>query len=91
MVSIGVTARNPNYEDTKSAAHHTVIMVATMLVMVSIMGPLLLDMICAMAGINLFQYIGPEALVMLGSPAILFSVGLLMMLLGTRSLSKPQA
>lgn len=91
MVSIGVTARNPNYEDTKSSAHQTIMMTTTMLVMFSIMGPLFLDMICAVAGIDLFQYIRLEALMMLGSPTVLFSVGLLMMLLGTRSLSKPQA
>jgi len=91
MVSIGVTARNPNYEDTKSSAHQAVMMVTTMLVMCCIMGPLFLDMFCAVAGIDLLQYIGLEALLMFGSPTILFSVGTLMMLVGTRSLSRPQA
>ncbi len=90
MVSIGVTARNPNYEDTKSSAHQAVMMVTTMLVMLSIMAPLFLDIICSVAGIDLFQYVGLEALMMVGSPTIVFFVGLLMMRLGIRSLSKPQ-
>ncbi|TFF92027.1 hypothetical protein EU546_07930, partial [Candidatus Thorarchaeota archaeon] len=55
MVSIGVTARNPNYEDTKSPAHQTNMMMSVMIPQFSIMIWLFVDIFADMLfGIDIF-------------------------------------
>ena len=55
MVSTGVTAGNPNYEDTKSPAHQTNVMMSVMIAEFSIIGVLLADVFISIAlNINFF-------------------------------------
>ncbi|MHA2385842.1 MAG: hypothetical protein ACXAEE_06495 [Candidatus Thorarchaeota archaeon] len=85
MVSMGVTAQNPNYEDTKSSAHQTVLMT-------SMIAAIFLDI---GLGFNIFRFFtdvfginGFVAVEMILGPALLLLVGGLMLWLGTRSLGK---
>jgi len=52
LVATGVTAGNPNYEDTKSPAHQTNVMMSVMIAEFSIIGVLIVDMIISI-GLNI--------------------------------------
>jgi len=55
LIATGITAGNPNYEDTKSPAHQTNLMSSVMLAEFSIMGVLFVDIFAAIAlDINFF-------------------------------------
>jgi hypothetical protein len=96
MVSMGVTAMNPNYEDTKSSAHQTVLMTSMMLTQFTLIGPLFAVIFLDIGlGINLFRILenlfgldGFMLVEMMLGPAALLLVGGLMLYLGTRSLGK---
>jgi predicted membrane protein len=93
---MGITAQNPNYEDTKSSAHTTVLMTSMMLVQFTLIGPLFAAIFLDIGlGFSLFRFMesvfgidGFMAVEMLMGPAILLLVGGLMLYLGTRSLGK---
>ena len=58
LMATGVTARNPNYEDTKSPAHQANMMTSVMLAEFSIMGVLFADIILTIGtGIDFFGMI----------------------------------
>ncbi len=94
MVAIGVTARNPNYEDTKSPAHQANMMTAIMIPMFTMMGSIFVFIFLAATGLDvvLERYIEPyvfEALFALIGPVALLSVGSIFIISGIRSLSSP--
>lgn len=94
MVAIGVTARNPNYEDTKSPAHQANMMMAIMIPMFTMMGSLLVFIFLAVTGMDvvLESNIDPfvfEVLFALIGPVLLLSVGSIFIISGIRSLSSP--
>ncbi len=94
MVAIGVTARNPNYEDTKSPAHQANMMTAIMVPMFTMMGSIFVFIFLAVTGLDtvLERYIEPyvfEALFALIGPVALLSVGSIFIISGIRSLSSP--
>ena len=94
MVAIGVTARNPNYEDTKSPAHQANLMAAIMIPMFAMMGSIFIFIFAAVTGLDvvLESIIEPlffEVLFALMGPAILLSVGSIFVVSGIRSLSSP--
>jgi hypothetical protein len=96
MVAIGVTARNPNYEDTKSPAHQANMMMAIMIPMFAMMGSILVFIFLAVTGLNvvLESYIEPfvfEVLFALIGPVVLLGVGSIFVISGIRSLSSPDA
>ncbi|MFW9845140.1 MAG: hypothetical protein ACFFD6_00205 [Candidatus Thorarchaeota archaeon] len=96
MVAMGVTAQNPNYEDTKSAAHQTVLITSMMLVQFTLIGPLFATIFLGMGlGFNLFAFfenvLGLDGFMMVEmvlGPSLLLLVGGLMLYLGTKSLGK---
>ena len=58
LMATGVTARNPNYEDTKSPAHQANVMTSVMLAEFSIMGVLFADIFLTIGtGIDFFGII----------------------------------
>jgi hypothetical protein len=96
MVSMGITAQNPNYEDTKSSAHQTVLVGSMMLTQFTLIAPLFIDIFLAIGlNINVFRVIetvlGVDGFwfvqVFIG-PAALLLMGCLMMALGVRSLGR---
>ncbi|MFX1578436.1 MAG: hypothetical protein ACFFBJ_02230 [Promethearchaeota archaeon] len=98
LMATGVTARNPNYEDTKSPAHQANIMTSVMLAEFSIIGVMFVDIFLTLGtGIDFFGVIesifGPGNM-MFGVSVIGLGVqwliaGLLVWS-GIRSLSKPE-
>ena len=98
LMATGVTARNPNYEDTKSPAHQANIMASVMLAEFSIIGVMFADIFLTLGtGIDFFGVIesvfGPGNM-MFGVSVIGLGVqwliaGLLVWS-GIRSLSKPE-
>jgi hypothetical protein len=96
MVAMGVTAQNPNYEDTKSSAHQTVLITSMMLTQFTLIGPLFAAIFLDIGlGFNLFGFMesifggnGFYIVEMLLGPTALLLVGGLMLILGTRSLGK---
>ncbi len=96
MVSMGVTAQNPNYEDTKSSAHQTVLMTSMILVQFTLIGPLFAAIFLDIGlGFNLFRFMesifGLDGFMMVElclGPTVLLLVGGLMLRLGIRSLGK---
>ncbi|TFG08020.1 hypothetical protein EU522_00200 [Candidatus Thorarchaeota archaeon] len=96
MVAMGATAQNPNYEDTKSAAHQTVLMTSMMLTQFTLIGPLFLDIFLSIGlNVNFFAVIesvlhvdGFWFTIVIMGPCALLLVGLTMMTLGIRSLGK---
>jgi hypothetical protein len=97
MVSMGITARNPNYEDTKSPGYQTVIMGAMMITVFSVMAPILLDLFSFLAGFSIFDFLesafgttGLRLFMIFSGPVCVLLVGALMMNLGVRSLSRPE-
>ncbi|MHA1587612.1 MAG: hypothetical protein ACTSV9_02430 [Candidatus Thorarchaeota archaeon] len=96
MVAIGVTARNPNYEDTKSPAHQANMMMAIMIPMSTMIGSLLFFAFLAINDLEvvLESMIGPlvyRVLFALTGPTILLSVGCIFVISGIRKLSSPDA
>ena len=94
MVAIGVTARNPNYEDTKSPAHQANMMTAIAIPMFAMMGSIFLFIFLAVMGLDvvLESMIGPFGLQVLSAligPTLLLSVGSIFVISGIRSLSSP--
>jgi len=94
MVAIGVTARNPNYEDTKSPAHQANMTMAIMIPMFIMVGSLLLFAFLAINDLDvvLESMIGPlgfQVLFALTGPAILLSVGGIFVISGLGRLSSP--
>ncbi|MBY8997125.1 MAG: hypothetical protein KGD60_05295 [Candidatus Thorarchaeota archaeon] len=99
LIATGVTARNPNYEDTKSPAHQANVMTSVMLAEFSIIGVLFVDIIFSIAlDIDLFGVIasifGPGN-VMVGIATmglvVQWLIAGLVVWSGIRSLSKPDA
>ena len=97
MVSIGLTAQNPTYEDTKSPAVKGIMMSAMLITLLSLQSFMFVDMFFGIGlGIDLFVFLetqfGPAGMqltmVMIG-PMFLFPIGGFILLLGARSLSKP--
>lgn len=96
MVAIGVTARNPNYEDTKSPAHQANMTMAIMIPMATLIGSLLFFAFLAINDLEavLESMIGPldyQVLFALTGPTILLSVGCIFAISGIRKLSSPDA
>ncbi|MFX0054961.1 MAG: hypothetical protein ACFFAX_01950 [Promethearchaeota archaeon] len=96
MVAMGVTAQNPNYEDTKSSAHQTVLITSMMLTQFTLIGPLFAAIFLDIGlGFSLFGFMesifginGFYIVEILLGPTALLLVGGLMLVLGTRSLGK---
>jgi hypothetical protein len=97
LVSTGVTAGNPNYEDTKSPAHQTNLMMSVMIAEFSIIGVMLIDVFASIAlDIDLFGIIGNifgPANIMFGMSFIgilvQWTIGGILVWTGIRSLSRP--
>ncbi|MFX0106757.1 MAG: hypothetical protein ACFE7R_00580 [Candidatus Hodarchaeota archaeon] len=96
MVSMGITAQNPNYEDTKSPAHQTVLMTSMLLTQFTLIAPLFIDIFLTIGlGINVFGLVenflyvdGFWFMIMVVGPGALLLMGSLMLYLGVRSLGK---
>jgi hypothetical protein len=97
LVSTGVTAGNPNYEDTKSPAHQTNIMTSVMIAEFSIIGVMLVDIFTSIAlNIDFFgimeSIFGPGN-IMYGMSFIgilvQWAIGGLLVWTGIRKLSSP--
>jgi len=98
MVSMGITARYPNYEDTKSRAYGSVVLSSMMLTGFSVAAPLLLGFFGLQSGFSIFDFVrntygtvGFDFFMVFTGPLCLLVVGALMMKLGIRSLSRPEA
>ena len=97
MVSIGLTAHNPTYEDTKSPALKGIMMSAMLITMLSLQSFMFVDMFFGMVlNIDIFTFletlygtIGMRVIIMMIGPMVLFPIGVVMMWLGTRVLSRP--
>ncbi len=98
LMATGVTARNPNYEDTKSPAHQANMMTSVMLAEFSIMGVLFADIILTIAtGIDFFGMLanlfGPGNM-MIGVSVIglvvQWTIAALLVWSGIRYLSRPE-
>jgi hypothetical protein len=95
MVAIGVTAKNPNYEDTKSPAHQANVMTAMMIPMFAMMSSIFLLITLAITDMDLvlesiLGVFGFEMLFTLIGPVILLTVGSILIVSGIRSLSRPE-
>jgi hypothetical protein len=99
LMATGVTARNPNYEDTKSPAHQANVMTSVLLAEFSIMGVLMADIFASIIfHVDLFGIIanifGP-ANIMIGMAAmglvVQWAIALLLVWSGIRHLSRPDA
>ncbi len=98
LMATGVTARNPNYEDTKSPAHQTNVMISVLLAEFSILGVLMVDIFAALIfDVDFFGIVanifGP-ANIMTGMAAMgimaQWSIALLLVWSGIRHLSSPE-
>ena len=99
LVATGVTARNPNYEDTKSPAHQANVMASCMLAEFSILGVMFADIFISLGlHIDFFGVIesifGPGNM-MFGISVfgliVQWTLALLLVWSGIRSLSRPEA
>jgi len=97
LVATGITAGNPNYEDTKSPAHQTNVMMSVMIAEFSIIGVLFVDIFVSIAlNINFFgiveNFFGPGNM-MIGTSFIgilvQWAIGGLLVWTGIRKLSSP--
>jgi len=98
LISTGITAGNPNYEDTKSPAHQTNVMASVMIAEFSIIGVLFVDIFASIAlNINVFgimeNIFGPGYM-MIGMSfiGVLFQwlIGGILVWTGIRKLSSPE-
>ena len=97
LISTGVTAGNPNYEDTKSPAHQANLMTSVMLAEFSIIGVLFADMFLTIAlNIDLFGFIANifgSAYIMYGMSLIgvmvQWVIGFALVWIGIKKLSRP--
>jgi hypothetical protein len=94
MIAIGVTAKNPDYEDTKSPAHQTNQMTAMMLPMVCIMASVFILIALSILDLdvvieNALSPIGFQLLFSLSGPFIILLVGVAYVSSGIKSLSAP--
>ncbi|TFG15454.1 hypothetical protein EU537_00105 [Candidatus Thorarchaeota archaeon] len=94
MIAIGVTAKNPDYEDTKSPAHQTNQMTAMMLPMVCIMASVFILIALSILDLdvvieNALSPIGFQLLFSLTGPFIILLVGVAYVSSGIKSLSAP--
>lgn len=95
MVAIGVTARNPNYEDTKSPAHQANVMMAMMIPMFAMMSSVFTLIFLAITDMDILLesilgVYGFELFFTLTGPTILLIVGSILLVSGIRSLSRPE-
>ncbi|MGY5858834.1 MAG: hypothetical protein RTU63_05655 [Candidatus Thorarchaeota archaeon] len=97
LIATGITAGNPNYEDTKSPAHQTNLMTSVMLAEFSIMGVLFVDIFASIAlDIDFFGmmigFFGREY-IMYGMSflgvLVQWTIGALLVWNGIRKLSSP--
>ncbi|MGY5864646.1 MAG: hypothetical protein RTV41_08570 [Candidatus Thorarchaeota archaeon] len=99
LMATGVTARNPNYEDTKSPAHQANMMASVMLAEFSILGVLFADIFISI-GLNI-DFIGGIEIIF-GPGNWMFGISVIGLIVqwtiagilvwsGIRSLSKPEA
>ncbi|UCE11484.1 MAG: hypothetical protein JSW61_06010 [Candidatus Thorarchaeota archaeon] len=96
MVSMGMTAQNPNYEDTKSPAHQSVLIGSMLLTQFTLIAPLFIDIFFSIAlDVNIFRVIenifgvdGFWFTQAIMGPVALLLMGGLMLFLGVRSLGK---
>lgn len=94
MVGIGATARNPDYEDTKSPAHQANVMMAVMIPVFTLIGSTILLLVMSSLGtfqvvVNLF---GPGAvgvIAALTGPLAVLAIGSMFVVSGVRNLSSP--
>jgi hypothetical protein len=97
LIATGITASNPNYEDTKSPAHQANIMTSVLLAEFSIIGVVITDLILTLVlHIDLFGLIGSilgPSNIMYGMTlmgvAVQWALGLIIVWRGIRSLSRP--
>ena len=95
MVAIGVTARNPDYEDTKSPAHQANVMMAMMIPMFAMMASIFSLIILAVTDMDvifeaILGVIGFELFFVMIGPAILLVIGSVLLVSGIKSLSSPE-
>ena len=95
MVAIGVTARNPNYEDTKSPAHQANVMMAMMIPMFAMMSSIFTLVFLTISDMDVvlesvLGVFGFELFFTLIGPTILLIVGSILLVSGIRSLSRPE-
>ncbi|MHA1638344.1 MAG: hypothetical protein ACTSUO_01085 [Candidatus Thorarchaeota archaeon] len=95
MVAIGVTARNPDYEDTKSPAHQTNQMMAMMIPMFSVMSVVVLLIGLAVTNTEaaletILGVFGFDMLFVLIPITVILTLGSLFLLSGIRSLGAPE-
>ena len=99
LMATGVTARNPNYEDTKSPAHQANVMTSVLLAEFSIIGVLFMDIIFALVfDIDMFgiiENIFGAGNLMIGMAAmglvVQWTIAIFMVRSGIKYLSKPDA
>ena len=88
MVSIGITAQNPNYEDTKSSAHQVNLMSSIMVVLFSILGLYIVGTEVLIGfGMDVSSALNGTPLM---GPVVLCVIGAMMVARGTRSLGRPE-
>ena len=99
LMATGVTARNPNYEDTKSPAHQANVMMSVLLAEFSIMGVMLADIFLTIGlGIDFIGMIGNifgRENIMIGMSvmglAVQWLIAGILVWSGIRYLSRPDA
>jgi hypothetical protein len=95
MVAMGITARNPNYEDTKSPAHQANVMMAMMIPMFAMMSSIFTLLFLTITDMDVviesvLGTLGFEIFFTLIGPAILLLLGSALLVSGIRSLSRPE-
>jgi len=98
LISTGITAGNPNYEDTKSPAHQANLMTSVMLAEFSIIGVLFVDMFLTIGlNIDFFGLIGNivgSANIMYGMSlmgvVVQWIIGFSLVWIGIKKLSRPE-
>lgn len=99
LISTGVTSRNPNYEDTKSPAHQTNLIISILLAEFSIMGVMMADLVVTIGlHIDLWNLVmdlfGRANFIYVMATMGLFvqwQIGCILVWAGMRNLSRPDA
>ena len=97
IFSVGVTALNPNYEDTKSPEHQMNVITSMMGVQFALYGPLIISIFSAIFEFPLFDFIRsiagsaglPYAFALMGIATLLIMGGFTIVI-GTRRLARPE-